>query len=123
MLKQGKAFMFTINNYVQADLEVCESLGRDVRVQYYAWQEEIGAQGTPHIQGYVVFKGRMRLKPLKQLMPRAHWENAYGTAEEATAYCTKAETRKPGVQAQVGGVKPMSAQEKGRQEKERWEAA
>lgn len=36
MLKQGKVFMFTINNYVEADLQVCESLYKDSRVQYYA---------------------------------------------------------------------------------------
>lgn len=83
----------------------------------------MGSQGTPHIQGYIVFKSRLRLKPLRQLMPRAHWENALGTAEEATAYCMKKETRKPDTKPRVYGVKPMAAQEKGKQEQDRWAAA
>jgi len=40
----------------------------------YVFGNEIGASGTPHIQGYVELKRKMRFQQVKALIPEAHWE-------------------------------------------------
>jgi hypothetical protein len=87
-LRQGKAFMFTINNPSGSDYP-----GDWPHVRYIVWQLEQGESGTPHYQGYVIFTKNMRTNALKTLNSRAHWENRRGTHEEAEDYCTKEDTR------------------------------
>lgn len=84
-VKQGRAFLFTINNPTEAPVfpSGCQ----------YAYQLEQGEQGTKHYQGYVVFSKQQRLSALSKLLPRAHWENRKGTHEQALAYVTKEDTR------------------------------
>lgn len=66
-------------------------------VQYAVWQKEKGAQGTEHLQVYVVFRQKKRLGWLKSACdPRAHWEGRLGSHQEAKAYCMKEETRVAG---------------------------
>jgi len=63
-------------------------------VQYTIWQHERGEDGTEHIQGYVAFMQKKRLKWLKEECDnRAHWEPRQGTHEQAKAYCSKEDTR------------------------------
>lgn len=50
--------------------------------------------GTPHIQGYVIFKKKYRMTQLKRHSPqgqRAHWEpqSVYSTPAQAADYCRK----------------------------------
>jgi len=66
-------------------------------VKYAVWQHEVGASGTPHYQGYVMFTSNKRMSWLKANMPHvSHWEPRAGTHEEAKAYCTKEDTRTHG---------------------------
>ena len=50
---------------------------------------EVGESGTPHLQGYIEFKGSKRFTTLKKLFPRAHLEKRLGTADQAARYCKK----------------------------------
>lgn len=68
----------------------------DQRARFIVYQLEVGESGTPHLQGYVVFKKPMRLSAVRQLIPRAHLDIARGTNEQNIAYCTKDETRRDG---------------------------
>lgn len=82
--------MFTLNN--PQPEEDPNSWGG----HYCVWQLERGEEGTPHYQGYIVFKSHKRLTSMKAINPRAHWELRFGTHEQAHAYCTKEETRVDG---------------------------
>jgi len=85
-----KYWVFTTNNPVEED--VPPNVWPDV--EYAIWQHERGENGTEHLQGYVVFVGKKRLKWIKeQCCPRSHWEPRNGTHEQAKAYSSKEESR------------------------------
>lgn len=89
----SRAWVFTLNNpdYVP-DVE----LARAPAVRYFIFQEEIGDEGTNHIQGYVELSKPARLSGVRRLIPGAHWEVRRGTREQAKAYASKEETRVDG---------------------------
>ncbi len=62
---------------------------------YCVYQEEIGENGTYHLQGYVEFSVRHRLGGVKAAtgMSTAHFEWRRGSAKQASDYCQKAESR------------------------------
>ena len=96
-----KKWVFTINNPVDSDIFWVNRAGD---LQYMILQEECGANGTHHWQGYLILKKRQRFSWVKnQLNSRAHWEKARGTDEECIAYCTKEDTRvEGGLQVEIG---------------------
>merc|ERR1711903_46652 len=50
--------------------------------------KEIGAGGTPHLQGYVEFKTKVR--PISVFcIARIHWEKAKGNRDSNIHYCGK----------------------------------
>ncbi|ANC51547.1 replication associated protein [Bovine faeces associated circular DNA virus 1] len=68
------------------------------KVEYMVAQIEKGENGTPHWQGFIIFKDQKRLQWLKDhLDKRAHWEVARGTNQQASEYCKKDETYDPSV--------------------------
>lgn len=86
---QLKNWFFTWNNYpgewetiLLPVFNICEK---------YSVQPEIGASGTPHLQGCLTLKKAMRWTELN--LPREiHWEATRNSAA-AQAYCAKSETR------------------------------
>jgi len=77
---------FTLNNYTRLlDPELW------VDCTYCIYQEEVGAAGTAHLQGYIQFSSRKRLSALKKLvgLEEAHLEVMKGSQEQAIAYCSK----------------------------------
>lgn len=58
---------------------------------YLVYQLEVGEEGTPHFQGFVQFPTGRRLKQLKKLDRRIHWEPRRGSAVQAAHYCKKPE--------------------------------
>lgn len=82
----GKYWVFTLNN------PTIEQLPPNVwpDVQYVIWQHEKGANGTEHLQGYVVFKSRKRLAWLKEhTVYEANWAPRMGSHTQAKHYCMK----------------------------------
>lgn len=51
--------------------------------------EEVGENGTPHLQGYIEFTNSKKLEWLRKINPRIHWEARRGTAQQARDYCAK----------------------------------
>lgn len=85
-----KHWVFTLNNPGPDDQGGLWLLPYD----YAVLGLEIGESGTPHIQGYVIFKNKYRLNQLKVHSPqgqRCHWEpqSQYSTPVQAAEYCMK----------------------------------
>jgi len=71
---------------------VLSSLLKEKGATSYAFQEEIGESGTPHLQGVVSFSRRVRPAGLVGI-PAIHWEVRRGSRKQAEAYALKDETR------------------------------
>jgi len=83
---------FTLNNPPRTDLpKDWESV-----VMYCVWQLEKGEEGTPHLQGYVVFPRQVRFPFVKKLCKEANWQHRRGTHLDAKSYCSKQDTRVDG---------------------------
>jgi len=76
---------FTLNNYTAEEYADIKNWDCD----YLVVGEEVGKEGTPHLQGYVEWKGSKRFTTMKKLNSRIHWETRKGSAAEASAYCMK----------------------------------
>lgn len=81
--RPSKSWTFTLNNYSAQDVQRF----RDFECSYLVIGFETGDSGTPHLQGYLLWKRSYRLTQLKKLVPSAHWEIAIVT--DAMNYCMK----------------------------------
>lgn len=82
-------WVFTINNYTDEQQGSLRAIHEHGRARYIIWGREIGANGTPHLQGYICFRDAHALGAASRAIPHAHLEPRRGTHEEARAYCTK----------------------------------
>lgn len=80
----AKNWTITLNNYVTPCLEFDSE-----HMQYLICGEEVGKEGTPHLQGYVQFKKRKTLSKVKDFFVGAHLEIARGKPEQNVTYCSK----------------------------------
>ncbi len=89
--KKSKHWCFTINNPTQEDSDQLDRLAEEEKITYMVVGREVGEEGTPHMQGYLVMKGRKMMTAMKKLLPRAHLEikSKNSTYEEAIIYCKK----------------------------------
>lgn len=89
-MTQSKNWVFTWNN---PDMDA-EPPNVWPDVKYAIWQYEVGEQGTPHYQGYVVFTKNTRLAWLVKNCPLGiHWAVRRGSHAQARDYASKADTR------------------------------
>lgn len=82
----AKSLCFTLNNYTK---EEEENLISKLKYEYLIFGKEIGENGTPHLQGYVEFRGSKRFDTLKKFNSRIHWEARKGKQFQAIEYCKK----------------------------------
>lgn len=83
-------WVFTWNNYQKEDIETLETLFRHLSHKY-CFQEETGETGTPHLQGVVSLKKKMRWTEFG--LPREiHWEKCKSLTK-AYLYCCKEKSR------------------------------
>jgi len=79
-------FVFTINNWEEADIERLKSLSPT----YLVYGKEVGESGTHHLQGYAELARTVRFTTVtKILQGRAHLEPRKGTPRQASDYCKK----------------------------------
>lgn len=83
-------WFFTLNNYKSEDINILKHCFNDL-CYMYAFQEETGKNGTPHLQGVISLKKRGRWTQFG-LMKEIHWEKVRNV-KESYVYCTKEETR------------------------------
>lgn len=112
---RSRAYCFTINNHNDTDASQLQALCDSGKVKYLVAGKEVGEEGTPHIQGYCMFKSPTAFSTLKGFLSRAHIEVARGTPEENITYCTKDEDYIE------FGDRPMTAKQAGEKGREYWE--
>lgn len=67
---RAKHWCFTLNNYTPADLD---RLSAPIDgIDYLVFGREVGASGTPHLQGTVCFQSRKRLQQVIAIIGQAH---------------------------------------------------
>lgn len=84
-----KAYCFTLNNYSDDEYSsICAHLGSECK--YAIVGKEVGAGGTPHLQGYCLFSKAYRFETIKaRFLPRCHIEVAKGSVGDNFTYCSK----------------------------------
>ena len=104
-MSRARNWCFTINNYDEDSLLLLREAAKLPCSRYLVYQQERGAEGTPHIQGFISLKTQQRLGQLKKLVgDRAHLEVAKGTPEQNRIYCTKEQTREAGTLEEFGSL-------------------
>lgn len=89
MVNQTKHYVFTLNNWTAEEDDALKALGPSVSYLVYGY--ETGENGTPHLQGYIVFPKVKRFREAKTTIgiDRIHLETKRGTPEQASNYCKK----------------------------------
>jgi len=90
MNKRVRRWCYTLNN--PTDDEVIELFNLDDvsdKVRYHIFQIEQGNEETVHAQGYLEFYCPMKFNAVKNLVKRAHFENAIGSQKQNIHYCSK----------------------------------
>nr|QXP07690.1 MAG: replication associated protein [Arizlama virus] len=84
---QLSRFVFTLNNWTALEYEWLKAF----ECKWMIIGKEVGASGTPHLQGAVVLNTRRQFNSLKKMIgfARAHIEPMLGTPEDSVKYCTK----------------------------------
>lgn len=88
---QYKYWCFTLNNYTTEQIEQLEHIF-GYECDWYIFQEEVGKEGTPHLQGTICLKVRQRLTQVKVFDPKIHWSNTKAV-NASKLYCSKYETK------------------------------
>lgn len=85
----SRCWCFTINNdcYNAVHTDLCSNPTRVF--DYCVMGDEIGDNGTPHVQGFIVMKKRTERSTMSRLFPRAFLEVMRGTTKQASDYCKK----------------------------------
>jgi len=76
------------------DVEFLRTFAQSDFVRYLVFGFETAASGTPHLQGYLVFKSPTKKSLFwlkKNFLDRAHYDVAKGSHAQASAYCKKGE--------------------------------
>lgn len=86
-ISPSKRWCFTFNNYSEDDISSLVPIFEEECVKW-VFGFEVGASGTPHLQGYLVFKQKKR--PLSVFADyQVHWEKTRAKEKENWDYCVK----------------------------------
>lgn len=90
LVQQGARgrWCFTINNYTPDEEQLVKSLAEQAK--YLICGREVGASGTPHLQGFINLKKKKRFAAMKAALGgRCHLEPARGDDCSNKDYCSK----------------------------------
>lgn len=85
---KNKYFTFVVNNYTEQDEKTVQLVAL-LKTVYTIYGREIGENGTPHLQGFLITRVPMRFQTISKLLPRAHIEIAKKCALANFRYCSK----------------------------------
>lgn len=112
-MSRSRGWCFTINNWTSIDQDQLAAISGSY--QYLVVGKESGADGTPHLQGYLQYPQPKSLAQMKKILTRAHLEPTKGRPDQAADYC-----KKDGDYFEDGTC-PLAPQQKGAKEKRRWD--
>lgn len=102
-MSRAKNWCFTINNHDNESLVLLRNSSQLPCCRYLVFQQEVGEEGTSHIQGFISLKSQQRLNQLKTLVGnRAHLEVAKGSPQQNRDYCSKSKTAVAGTFEEYG---------------------
>ena len=108
-ISPAKHWCFTFNNYAE-HLDAFTQWVQTATTRG-VFQQEIGASGTPHLQGVVAFASKVRPLGVTSGTPWAtliSWQKTRSW-KDSIGYCQKQETRAPGAEPVLwGGVPPIT---------------
>lgn len=82
-MSRHRNFCFTFNNYPDT------TLVDNVVCRYIGYSKEVGASGTPHLQGYISFSNPKTKSAVISLLPGCHIEIMQGSIAQNEEYCSK----------------------------------
>ena len=106
-VQRGRNFTFTYNNYPSTDLV------DEIPCKYIVYGKEVGKEGTPHLQGTLVFANARALAAVIKLLPGCHVEICRDVLA-SIEYC-----KKEGEFTERGDP-PATQKDKGEKEQQRW---
>ena len=90
--QKTRNWFFTLNNYTKKDIGTIFDEKLKLNLKQFCFQEEIGKNGTPHLQGVLAYSNAISFSSRKKLLPRANWSPCKNL-KRALAYCCKEDTR------------------------------
>lgn len=88
-----RRWQWTLNNYNDSERNFLQSLGQQLAtpLKFLCYGEEIGEQGTPHLQGYCEVTTMKSMVQMKTFLGsnRFHLAKAKGTQQHNILYCSK----------------------------------
>lgn len=109
MTQRARNFTFTWNNYPTD----CETLLRAIKTKYVIYGKEVGKEGTPHLQGTIIFKNPRTEPQVRKLLTGCHIE-VCKYLHKSIAYCKKDNDHTE------WGEAPKTPQQIGTDEQQRW---
>jgi len=85
-MSRFRNWCFTINNWTQSDIFAVEMLFKQ-KATYGCYSQEVGAKGTPHLQGFIHLANALSMEFMKKALGRSHLIVANGTPQENRIYC------------------------------------
>lgn len=85
--KLVRRLIFTCNNPTEDDLNRVKVPPRPVR--FLIVGDEVGKQGTRHLQGFIHLEAQHVFSVVQKWMPRAHFDHAFGDDFVNDTYCSK----------------------------------
>ncbi len=90
---RARSWCFTLNNYTTNDVvSLSHNKWDDMEITKYVFQEEIGENGTKHLQGIIQFKNQISFTSLKEFHNKIRWSKCKNL-KASIKYCSKEDTR------------------------------
>ncbi len=86
---RSRNWFLTWNNYSADSIGILLKLSG---VKRYCIQEEVGKDGTPHLQGVIVFSDAVRFSTLNSMCDKKCWWSKCKSVGAAKTYCSKVAT-------------------------------
>lgn len=86
--RKARHTCWTLNNWSQDELQLVRDYAQS-ECRYMCWSQEVGEEGTPHLQGYTAWENPRSLEKFKNFISvRLHYEPyTKGSAQQNRNYC------------------------------------